>query len=79
MSYNRDMDELAINSRSYLLWNNTQGFILAEKDASTQTPVASLTKIMTTLITLEHCQLDEVVEITPEMLQGLEEFAVIGL
>lgn len=73
------MDELGINSRSYLLWNNTLGTIVAEKNSNAQTPVASLTKIMTALLTLERRQLDEIVEITSEMLQGLDEFAIIGL
>lgn len=79
MRYNSSMEELGINSRNYLLWNNTLGTVVAEKDADTQTPVASLTKIMTALVTLERRQLDEMVEITPAMLQGLEEFAIIGL
>ncbi len=73
------MDDLAINSRSYFLWNNTLGLVLAEKDANLATPVASLTKMMTALITIQQRQLDEMVEITPEMLQGLEEFAIVGL
>lgn len=67
------MDDLAINSRSYFLWNNTLGLVLAEKDANLATPVASLTKMMTALITIQQRQLDEMVEITPEMLQGLED------
>lgn len=79
MRYNRVMDELKINSRGYLLWNNTQGLMVAEKDADEQAPIASLTKMMTALIAVEQRELDEIVEITPEMLQGLEEFAVIGL
>lgn len=79
MRYNRVMNELNINSRGYLLWNNTQGLTVAEKDADEQAPIASLTKMMTALIAVEQRELDEIVEITPEMLQGLEEFAVIGL
>ncbi len=73
------MEELELSSRSYFLWNNTSGLVVSERDAEVQTPVASLTKIMTALLTLERRQLDEVVTITPEMVQGLDEFAVVGL
>lgn len=77
--YNVFMDELKINSRSYFLWNNSTGTAIAEKNSAVQTPVASLTKIMTALLAVELRDLDEVVEIMPGMLQGLEGFAVLGL
>lgn len=73
------MDELNLNSRSYFLWNNTSRLVVAEYDADVPTPVASLTKIMTALLAIEQRDLDEVVEVIPEMVQGLEEFAIIGL
>ncbi len=49
------------------------------READTPTEVASLTKIMTAMVVLEHRNLDEQVEITEEILTGLEEFSVIGL
>ncbi len=61
------------------MWNDTLDFVVSENAGNVKTTVASLTKMMTALLTLEHRQLDEIVEITPEMLQGLEEFAIIGL
>lgn len=73
------MDGLELNSRAYYLWNNSLGYALGEQAAAEPAPVASLTKIMTALLTLENRDLKEEVAITAEMLQGLEEFAVIGL
>lgn len=73
------MDGLELNSRAYYLWNNSLGYALSEQAAAEPAPVASLTKIMTALLTLENRDLEEEVVITAEMLQGLEEFAVIGL
>ena len=48
-------------------------------EADTPMEVASLTKIMTAMVVLEQRNLDEEVTITAEMLEGLEEFSVIGL
>lgn len=77
--YNGGMDDLALNSKAYYLWNDTLGVVIEERAADEVVPVASLTKIMTALITLEQRGLDEIVTITPEMLSGLEEFAIVGL
>lgn len=73
------MDSLELNSRSYFLFNNDFGVGLGGKDAEVQTPVASMTKMMTALVVLENKPLDEKVTITSEMLQGLEGYAVVGL
>lgn len=43
----------------------------------TQTPVASLTKMMTALIVLKNKALDEKVLITSEMTQGLAEYTIV--
>ncbi len=73
------METSTLSSRGYFLWNNTSGFELGGLEADTTVPVASLTKIMTALVTLEHRQLDENVTITTPMLENLEEFATIDL
>lgn len=73
------MDGLSLDSRAYFLWNDSLGVVIGENLAQEQTAVASLTKIMTALLTLEHKTLNETVMITPEMVSGLTEFAVIGL
>lgn len=49
------------------------------READMPTAVASLTKIMTALVALENRDLSEEVVITSEMLNGLYEYAVIGL
>ena len=84
--YNRGMNDLGLSSRAWFLWDNSarREVLDAEgesvsREADTPTEVASLTKIMTAMVVLEHRNLDEQVEITEEMLTGLEEFSVIGL
>lgn len=73
------MNEVETSSRGYLLWNNSAKLVIGEQETNTPVPVASLTKIMTALLVLEHRNLDEEVTITAEMLEGLEEFSIIGL
>lgn len=73
------MESLELNSRGYYLGSSTSDFLLGATAADEPVPVASLTKIMTAYIALNSRKLDEEVTITPEMLSGLEEFAVVGL
>lgn len=73
------MESLSLHSRSFFLWNNDLGLEAAGLEADTPTAVASMTKIMTALVTLENRQLDDEVMITPAMLRGLEGYAVVGL
>lgn len=42
------------------------GEIIYEKNADSQMPVASTTKIMTAIVAIENCELDEVVEISAD-------------
>ncbi len=42
------------------------GEIIYEKNADAQKPIASTTKIMTAIVVIENCELDETVEITSE-------------
>ena len=73
------MESLELNSRSFFLWNNDLGIEVAGLEADTLTPVASMTKIMTALLTLENLDLNKEITITTKMLQGLEGYAVVGL
>lgn len=84
--YNGGMENLGLSSRAWVLWDNEWGRAVFDgegaevgREADTPMEVASLTKIMTAIVTLEKRRLEEEVTITPEMLTGLEEFAVIGL
>lgn len=73
------ISEIVLNSKGYILINNTLGVEVSSERADERVPVASLTKIMTALVALERCELNETVRITNEMLTGLEGFAKIGL
>lgn len=73
------ISEVNLNSKGYILINNTLGLEVGSEGADEKVPVASLTKIMTALVVLEKCEMNETVRITGEMLAGLEGFAKIGL
>lgn len=67
-------------SPKYILINLKDDRVLLEQNADERTEIASLTKIMTAILTLENLEnLDEKLTITNEMLTGLAEFAIIGL
>lgn len=59
-------DRLApeVKAKAALLVDNATGLVLYEKNAHESLPMASLTKIMTAVMILEHHQLDEVVTIS---------------
>ena len=57
------LDTAAVNtseSLSVILCDVNQGRVIYAKDENLQLPPASLTKVMTALVALENCQLDEV-------------------
>ena len=56
----------AVSARSAVLIDASSGAVLFEKNSSERLPMASTTKIMTTLIILEKMQLDEVVSVPKE-------------
>jgi D-alanyl-D-alanine carboxypeptidase (penicillin-binding protein 5/6) len=58
------MSEPVINARSALVMDFESGTILYEKNAYRKRPMASTTKIMTAIIALENCDLDEEVIIS---------------
>jgi len=61
----------AIGSETAILIEASTGTILYEKDAHRQMYPASITKILTTLIATEMCELDERVTFTEETLQTI--------
>ena len=71
---------LELNSEKYILYNLNENKILLEKDAHVQTDIASLTKIMTFLLAVEHTDdYSKQVTITKEMLDGIAwDVAVVG-
>jgi serine-type D-Ala-D-Ala carboxypeptidase (penicillin-binding protein 5/6) len=53
----------AVTGRAYLVENAVTGEVLAARNAREQVPIASITKLMTVLVALEHAQLDDVVTV----------------
>lgn len=52
---------ISVGSESAIVMEATTGTILYEKNIHTKRYPASITKIMTTMLALEHCELDEIV------------------
>ena len=72
--------EVALSSPRVIIYNLNDDKVLYEKDADTEVPVASLTKIMTAVIVLENnFSATQTVTITTDMLENLEEFSIVGL
>src|SRR5215471_7036849 len=46
-----------VDARAYLVANASTGEVLASRNADEQVPIASITKLMTVLVTLEHARL----------------------
>ena len=55
-----------VTGRSYLVENGATGEVLLARDARERVPIASITKLMTVLLTLEHARLDDVVTVDPK-------------
>ena len=51
-------------AEAYVVQNAGTGEVLASSDARERLPIASITKLMTSLVTLEHADLDDVVTVT---------------
>jgi serine-type D-Ala-D-Ala carboxypeptidase (penicillin-binding protein 5/6) len=52
-----------VDARAYLVENTATGEILAQHAAGARVPIASITKLMTVLVTLEHVRLNDVVTV----------------
>lgn len=57
----------APNARAFVVENGTTGEVLAQSNGREQLPIASITKLMTVLLTLERAKLDEVVTVPAEV------------
>ena len=65
-------EEINLTSEKYILYNLNDNKILLEKDSNEKTQIASLTKIMSVIVSIENIKnFDEEVTITSEMLKGL--------
>ena len=52
-----------VQARAYLVLNASTGEVLASRDSQARVPIASITKLMTVLIALEHVKPDDVVTV----------------
>ncbi len=69
-----NINALEINSKNAILYNMNDDLVIYEKDADTKTYIASLTKIMTTIVAIENIDdINEVVTVPSEALDGLIE------
>jgi D-alanyl-D-alanine carboxypeptidase (penicillin-binding protein 5/6) len=55
-----------VEARAYLVEDGRTGEVLLAKNPGREVPIASLTKMMTVLLTLERSRLDDMVTISPE-------------
>ena len=53
-----------VGGTAYLVENATTGDVVVAKNARLRVPIASITKLMTVLVALEHARLDSVVRVT---------------
>ena len=53
----------SVQARAYIVQSSVDGHTLAARDADARRPMASITKLMTALVALEHLSLDEVVTV----------------
>ncbi len=62
----------AVQAQAYIVQSSVDGHTLAARGADTPRAMASITKLMTALVALEHLSLDEVVEV-PTVAAGVGE------
>ena len=58
------VDELSVNSKASLIVETNSGKIIYENNAEAKNYPASVTKILTAIIVLENCELDEMVTVS---------------
>jgi serine-type D-Ala-D-Ala carboxypeptidase (penicillin-binding protein 5/6) len=55
-----------VDARAYLVMNDTNGEVLLARNAQDRLPIASITKLMTALVTLDRAEPDELVSVDPD-------------
>jgi len=55
----------AVQARAWIIEDARTGEVLGSSDAHARVPIASITKLMTVLVTLEHHRLSDVVDVDP--------------
>ena len=57
-----------VSAKEYLAADLDDNFVFASKDATKQVPIASVTKLVTALVSAEYINLDKQIAITPDMI-----------
>jgi D-alanyl-D-alanine carboxypeptidase (penicillin-binding protein 5/6) len=55
----------SVDARAWLVENPVTGDVLGSHDARYQTPIASITKLMTVVVALQHLKLSDIVSVDP--------------
>lgn len=71
-------DELSVNAKAALIVETNTGKIIYEKDIYEQNYPASVTKILTAILTLENCDLDDVVTVSQSAISHIPTGYVIA-
>jgi D-alanyl-D-alanine carboxypeptidase (penicillin-binding protein 5/6) len=72
--------EFDITAKNVILYNLNDNDILYEKESNEKVEIASLTKIMTTIVAIENIDnLEEEVNITNDVFEGINDYAQAGL
>jgi D-alanyl-D-alanine carboxypeptidase (penicillin-binding protein 5/6) len=58
-----------VSARAYIVENPSTGEVLAQRAAWSRVPIASITKLMTVMVALEHANWDDVVRVRSEAAQ----------
>ena len=77
--FSLNIKAIDVNSKYAIVYNLNDDNIIYEKNSNEKSSIASLTKIMTTIISLENVSnLDDTVTVTYKDLSGLNGYAVAG-
>lgn len=69
-----------ITSKNVILYNLNDQNVLYDLEANERVPIASLTKIMTAIVAIEHIDdMDQQVTVMKDAFQGIEEYTQVGL
>ena len=71
-------DDLSINAKSALLIEKNTGKIIYDKNIKEQNYPASTTKILTAIITIENCDLDDVVTVSQNAISNVPKAYVVA-
>ena len=74
------LQEPAVSAQAAVVYDGAYGCVLYEKNANDRMLIASTTKIMTAVVALEQCDLDDTVKVTREMadVEGSSMYLQVG-